>query len=377
MTERERYIRSLLFEKVDKVPFSPGGPRESTLKRWRQEGLPEGVAWREFLLEEAGIVCEKPSASGIPVNISFGMIPEFEEKVLEHKNGHYTVQDVKGAIVEIADNFDVTYLRSAKDFVTRKWHKFPVENEKDWDNMKKRYDAKDPARVSPDIREIGEKLRGRDYLFNANISGPFWQLRDWCGFENLCILMATRQDFVEEMVKFWKGFILEVLGRIKGHISFDSVIISEDMAYKEKSMISPAMAEKYLMPAWSAWVQALKESGCRVIMLDSDGYIGELIPLWLEAGINCCIPVEVAAGNDIVAYRKLYGKKMAFSGGIDKRAIAKGGRTMEGEVLRVVPPLLESGGYIPGCDHGVPPDVSWQNFFEYSLLLLKLEGWLK
>ena len=44
--------------------------------------------------------------------------------------------------------------------------------------------------------------------------------------------------------------------------------------------------------------------------------------MWIEAGFNCCFPTEVAAGNDIVAYRRQYGKQMAYLGGLDKRALA-------------------------------------------------------
>ena len=110
--------------------------------------------------------------------------------------------------------------------------------------------------------------------------------------------------------------------------------------------------------------------------MDSDGYVGELIPIWIEKGINCCGPMEVAAGNDLAEYRKIHGTQMAYTGGIDKRAIAKGGSVMRTEVMRFVPLLLETGGYIPGCDHGVPPDISWPNFIEYSRLLAELTGWL-
>ena len=67
---------------------------------------------------------------------------------------------------------------------------------------------------------------------------------------------------------------------------------------------------------------------------------------------------------------------MAYHGGVDKRAIAAGGQAMTDEVMRVVPPLFEEGGYIPGCDHGVPPDISWPNFVEYTRLLAQLTGWL-
>ena len=136
------------------------------------------------------------------------------------------------------------------------------------------------------------------------------------------------------------------------------------------------MVDKFLLPTWKHWANQLKKSGCPIVDLDSDGYVGELIPLWIEAGINCCCPMEVAAGNDIVQYRKIYDKRMAYRGGIDKRAIAKGGKIMEKEVMRVVPPLLKEGGFIPSCDHGVPPDISWENYLEYSRLLAKLTGWL-
>ena len=45
--------------------------------------------------------------------------------------------------------------------------------------------------------------------------------------------------------------------------------------------------------------------------MDSDGFVGELVPLWIEAGINCCEPVEVAAGNDLPALRRHYAAKAA------------------------------------------------------------------
>ena len=395
MTPRERFKETLLFGKPDKVPFSPGGARESTLAAWHQQGLPEGKNYYDALLEILGIKSEETKTQ-IDLSVSFKMIPTFEEKVLEHKDGHYIVSDWMGAITEISDKYDYTYIRSAKDFVTRKWHKFPVENEKDWERIKERYNPKTQGRFPDDFAERCQKLKNRDYIVYLGINGPFWQLREWCGFENLCILMATKSDFVQEMIDFWTEFVSETLSPILKKVEIDHICISEDMAYKEHSMISPAMVRKFLLPTWKCWSNQIEKSslpspspqsppleggegrggGCPIIDLDSDGYIGELIPLWIEAGINCCCPMEVAAGNDIVQYRKIYGKQMAYHGGINKRAIAKGGKTMEKEVLRVVPPLLKEGGYIPGCDHGVPSDISWPNYIEYSRLLAKLTGWL-
>jgi len=41
-----------------------------------------------------------------------------------------------------------------------------------------------------------------------------------------------------------------------------------------------------------------------------------------------------------------------------------------------VTPVIKGGGYIPGCDHAVPWDVSWPNYLYYSQLLAKACGWL-
>ena len=35
--------------------------------------------------------------------------------------------------------------------------------------------------------------------------------------------------------------------------------------------------------------------------------------------------------------------------------------SIENELKRLRP-VIKSGGYIPGCDHGVPHDVSWENY---------------
>lgn len=374
MTARERRLNSLLFKRPDKVTFEPGGARESTLAVWRQQGLPPDVDARTYLLETLGI---EPDAGGrAALDVSFKMIPQFEEKILEHKDGHYIVQDWMGAITEISDQYDYTYIRSAKDFVTRKWHKFPVETREDWEQMKRRYDPDGRGRHPEDMDAVCEALARREGYLNIHFNGPFWQLREWVGFENLCMMMLDDPGFVEEMITFWTDFVEATLEPVLARVTPDQVGMSEDMAYKHASMISPAMVRRFLLPAYNRWVPLIRKSGCEVVFMDSDGKIDELIPIWIEAGINCCGPVEVASENDIVAFRREYGDRMAFIGGIDKRAIARGGAVMETEVRRVVVPLMEEGGFIPGCDHGVPPDISWPDFVAYSRLLAQLTGWL-
>jgi uroporphyrinogen decarboxylase len=365
-------IETLTFGSPDRIPFEPGGPRESTRRAWADQGL-EGEDWYRGVCEHLGV--RIPRSGWLGVGVSFRMIPQFEEKVLERRDGHLVVQDWKGNICEISEQFDLTYLRQAKDFVTRSWIRCPVEGPADWEAMKARYDIDAPGRFPEDFEKRCREFRDRSDALTIGFPGPFWQMREWCGFEGLCLMMIEQPALVDEMADFWRRFVSALLERILARVVPDRLFIGEDMAYKEKAMISPGMVRRWCMPSWSQWAAQATEAGCPLIELDSDGYVGELIPLWIESGINVNSPLEVAAGNDLPAWRQQYGRKMAYRQGVDKRAMAAGGDVLRAEMQRLEP-TVRAGGYIPGCDHGVPSNVAWPDFLDYCEQLARMTGWL-
>ncbi len=375
MTERERYLATLLFDKPDRIPFSPGGGRKSTLAAWRQQGLPEDVRdYRRYAAELLGIALP-PSVEHVSMGVDFRMIPQFEEKVVEDLGATWIVQDWKGNVCEISKEYDVSYLREAIDFVTRRWVRCPVETGADWEAMKTRYIVDTPGRFPDDLADRGRRLRDRTYPSGLVFNGPFWQLREWLGFEGLCMLFLDDPALAQDMVDFWEQFVVQLLERIFEHHVPDYVLICEDMAYKEKPMIGPDMCRQFLLACWRRWGDLSRQAGVPIYEVDSDGHAGQLIPVWIEAGLNCNSPQEVAAGNDLPAYRRAFGTRMAYRGGVDKRAMAKGGQVLRDEIDRLRP-AIDAGGYIPGCDHGIPADVSWPNFVEHCRLLAEATGWL-
>jgi uroporphyrinogen decarboxylase len=378
MEMRQRYIQTLLFGQVDRVPLDPGYGRESTRAAWHAQGLPahleDGWQIAAYAYRLNGGALDWP-AQGESFFVNTRMIPEFKEEVLSRGERTQVVRDWKGNICEISNEFSVEYLRNAIDFVTRRWVKCPVETRADWEDMQRRYDPDDPARYPADAQARGLWLKDRTWPIVISVNGPFWQLREWLGFENLCLLFKDDPAFVKEMVAFWDQFVCRVLENMLRYFTPDEVHLSEDMAYKRFSMISPAMAREFLLPSYQHWGEIIRAAGVPIYGMDSDGYIGQLIPVWLDAGINMCDPIEVAAGNDVVAFREAFGHKMAFRGGVDKRVMARGGAEIEREIERLKPVILE-GGYIPSCDHGVPSDVSWDCFVHYVGLLAKATGWL-
>ena len=76
-------------------------------------------------------------------------------------------------------------------------------------------------------------------------------------------------------------------------------------------------------------------------------------------------PLEIGTwGADPIEYRKQYGRDLLIIGGFDKHILARGKRDITAEVERLAP-LVEEGGFIPFCDHRVPPDVPLSNYIHY------------
>jgi uroporphyrinogen decarboxylase len=371
------YLEVQLYGMPERIPLTPGGGRKSTLERWYREGLPGGLIGSDVIREayrQAGGTCELPE-SGPAFSVNHRMIPEFEQKVLEVRADSQIVQDWKGNVCEIGLEFDVSYLNNAVDFVTRNWLKCPVETRSDWDDMKKRYNPTEPGRFPQNPVELGGMLDDRSWYVPVHFHGPYWQLREWCGFEGLSMMFYDNPLLVKDMIYFWQEYVAVLLNDMLKYFVPDEIHISEDMAYKGYSMVSPEMAREFLLPCWKRWGEIIHGAGIPVYAIDSDGFIEELIPVWIKAGVNACDPIEVAAGNDINKFRKMFGRDMAYRGGVDKREMAKGGRFIEAEIERLMP-VIQDGGFIPGCDHGVPHDVSWPNFVYYTKLLAGATGWL-
>ena len=89
-----------------------------------------------------------------------------------------------------------------------------------------------------------------------------------------------------------------------------------------------------------------------------------MIPLYQGIGMDIMSPFEVAAGCDVVALGRQY-PGLAMFGGIDKRVLAKGKDAIDRHVDAIQPVMRRRGGYIPTCDHGVPEEVSHEDYVHF------------
>jgi len=157
-------------------------------------------------------------------------------------------------------------------------------------------------------------------------------------------------------------------------VKIDCAWVWEDIAFNEGPLISPALFKEFVLPCYRKLTAFYRKHGIEIVIVDSDGDLRTLIPLFIEGGVKHFWPLEARAHMDVVALRKQYSKNIGLLGNIDKRALVEGKEAIEKELESKLPPLIESGGFIPHIDHSVPPDVPFQNYRYYINLLKRYIG---
>ncbi len=365
-----RYYRVFTYQDVDRVPDVEFGYWPQTIRRWLGEGLPLELTEDEqnqmFLGKLDRFFGFDADPSG-GIGVRMHMNPAFERQVIEEREKSVIVRDGTGAL---AERFQADVDESSiPHFI-----EFPVKTPDDWASMKDRYRLDDPSRVSPpeDVERV-RQLAADGTMIGTWLCGPYGQLRNWMGFENLSLAFYQYPNMIRDMVGHWTEMAVGQLNSLPDDILIDHVSWWEDMASKNGPFVSPAMFREFLQPCYHAIMTAVRKRGCTLGIVDSDGNPHDLVANWLEEGVNIMFPLEVPAGVDPYAWREEFGMDLRLKGGIAKEPLVHGGKAIDDELERVKP-LLEQGGYIPHLDHLVPPDISYDNYRHYLDKKRKLIG---
>jgi uroporphyrinogen decarboxylase len=247
------------------------------------------------------------------------------------------------------------------------WLGHPVACEADWeeiardrlslDNFSQRYTV-------DDVDAFIAQAKNRDYpmcLYGSPI-GFFGVLRFMIGEENLYYWYYDKPDLLKRILDHLCAMWLAIAEELTAKIDFDYGRFYEDMAYRAGSLISPQMFREFMTPYYRRLIDFAMSKGVRHFVVDSDGYIEDMIPLFLEAGATALLPWEVMAGNDIERARDRY-PCLGIMGGIDKTALLSKER-IDRELAKAAR-MIGRGGYVPYVDHAIPPNVTWENFKYY------------
>lgn len=350
MDSRERVLRTLGGQIPDRIPLDDSY-WETTVARWRREGLPAEVSPRDYFGTNE-IIC-----------LSGDYTMRFPERVVQESDNLRTYWDSDGALrkdLHVSEGW------------TSQWLDYTVQDRDAWQQHRHRmaFDAdRIPSSVLTDYQAARRAGRFVCYAAHACFH-PTWMR---IGMERLLIAMLEDPEWIYELFAAHAQLVIELYEGMQDlAIEFDGARMADDLGYQAAPLISPALYRDLVYPHHKRLCDRFAQDGLATI-LHSDGNVRPLIPHFLDAGFTALNPLEVKAGLDVGQLRAQYGGRLVLYGNIDVRALSGTREDIEREILPKLAAVKESGGYIYHSDHSVPNSVSLENY-AYAVDLVRRHG---
>lgn len=287
---------------------------------------------------------------------AFDMVADldFEPQIVEETEETILTRDGNGALLR----------RHKLHEATPEHVDFAVQGRAAWEELIKPRLTADPRRIKfEEYRAARERARAQGRFFAWSGVNVFELMHPVCGHQHMLMGMALDPDWIKDMVDTYSRLTVELQEILFAQEGWpDGIWYYEDMGFKGRPFMSPAMYKEIVQPGHIRTIRFAKSHGLPVIM-HSCGNVTKLLPGMVEAGIDCLQVIEVKAGMDLLQLYRDYGERLSFMGGIDVRVLYTNDRAqIEGELAAKIPVVKGGYGYVLHSDHSIPNTVDYDSY---------------
>lgn len=182
--------------------------------------------------------------------------------------------------------------------------------------------------------------------------------------------MRKNPKLIHFMMSEYLKCNLELVKRL-AEVGVDVIFYYDDLGMKERSIFSLKHFREFILPYYTKLYQECKKRSMFIVQ-HSCGYIDDLLPDMVRAGLDCIEALEPAAGVNLENLKTLLGDEIAFMGGMDSSRVLNFGKPdqIEEEVKRCILAAGEGGGYFAGPSHNIL-NSPWNNVLVFREALMK------
>jgi len=220
------------------------------------------------------------------------------------------------------------------------------------------------------LRDRAEELVARGMAVTLAVAyGGIFESAAWLrGYENFYADLGRRPVLAEAILDATLNFHLDfwaaALKEVGDHL--DVAVEYDDLGGQSGLLISPEMYRSYVKPRHKELFIFIKEHSRAAVFLHSCGAVSELIPDFIEIGVDILNPVQVGAAGmgDTRRLKQEFGDDLTFwGGGVDTQRVLPRGTPDEvkEEIKRRIGDLAPGGGFVFSAVHNIQPDVPPEN----------------
>lgn len=323
LSEKERFLGTLLGGETNRFPFFDLEPSEETVREWRRQGLPRRRSVAEFF--------------GLEEHCSVGLMIR-----------------------------SYPYFRMAPDLLH------------DPSSFRRHYNPDEPSRYPKNFVKRAERLNREGHVLYVDASGggllQMLGVGDWESLKSACYALMKEPKKVEDLLERTTDFYCVCLKRVLSKVRVDYASLYEPIAANTGPVVSPAMFERFAIPGYRKVLDLLKAYGVSLrILSTTGGNLGPLLPSLIDAGINgLWLSNIMSAGMEYGALRRTFGPDLALIGGIDSGVLGLDGTTMRRKVEETVLPLLKEGRYLPCLDDRPRSNIAFSQYRLFRKILKEI-----
>lgn len=194
---------------------------------------------------------------------------------------------------------------------------------------------------SSQTRAVREAYPDHCLIFGTHI-GPFTASYMAMGFERFFLRLVDDPAFVQRLLEARTEWCIAMYQKAIS-LGAEILILGDDVAYGNGPMISPRMWRQLIWP----WHRQIVEALDMPVIWHSDGDIGPLLPMAIEAGFVGIHGLDAIAGMDLAGIKREYGRDLVLVGNVDVRVLFGSDlKAVRKEVDRCIAQGASGGGYM-------------------------------
>jgi uroporphyrinogen decarboxylase len=365
---RERFIRALRREPVDRVPVLYRAKHEAKAKLARIYGISDASTGRKHNPELELRLGNDAIIYQIGINADFSHRPiAIGETWHNHFDVGYGKSGLKGRTHEEEEEFKKT-----QDF----WGPAKVvpENFPNFHPIKSMEELKNYKWPNPNDAALLDPIDGicqryqKDYFVMVDLSSTLIEAAyaHIVGTQNFFLQLADEPKLIEGVLDGLTDYYTQ-LGVNAINKGIDMIRVGDDVGAQQAMMVSPKMWRELAKPRFKRMFDAFRKANPDIfIKLHSCGDYSPILPDEVELGVHLSGLMQPTGGlKDQVGIKQKYGKDITLIGGLDVQRLLPRGQVEEVRqgVLNVMKNLAVGGGYIFSPAHYILADVPIQNIF--------------
>jgi hypothetical protein len=365
--KKTRVIAALEGREPDRVPIGEFF-WTNFLKRVRKE-MPVGAGFDPYRFWDLDLVVITPN-----------MDPRVQGiRVIEETPDRTVVQTGFGATIERRSQYPMPLY---SDFATKTYEQMSAFEFDDPHDERRYFSA-----IDDQINSVGDALNlglpsfidrvdsyAGDFCVFGSVCEPHEMIWRIMGTEN--VLEKIAEDpvqvaaLVERLGDFLVGIVEGQIAAAKGRLA--GLYVWGDVAYDRGMLFSPTFWREVYKPQVARICAAAHRAGIKVIY-HGCGNAAQVFDDLIEAGVDAYNPLEAKAGLDVVELKRRFGRRWAFNGNIDVRALATNDRDIIRREVLTKLNAAKGGGYIVQSDHSIPDNVDPASY-DYMVQLVREYG---